>query len=211
MSSYPKVYLYDAMEILGEAFHTAKHELSIELDDFLHMLVISGIANQFEKGNVKYIAGKCGREIAYLVYEKIFGSTPSYDTCTLSAITSPEYWCGWILSYYQWYSGHTFQSIQNVISMDVLCKKYHPFHEADERRTAAFIDKQFQSTTSLNRLQEYRKRIALSQSELSKISGINIRSIQQYEIGAKDIKKASASTVLALSKALSCSTEDLIS
>lgn len=60
-------------------------------------------------------------------------------------------------------------------------------------------------------LKEYRNRLGISQAELSKRSGVHIRSIQQYEIGAKDIKKASVTTVIALSKALYCDTEDLLS
>ena len=49
------------------------------------------------------------------------------------------------------------------------------------------------------------------QSELAKASGINLRTLQQYEIGAKDISKASVSTVLALSKVLERDVRDLCS
>ena len=49
----------------------------------------------------------------------------------------------------------------------------------------------------------------MSQSELAKEAGINLRTLQQYEIGAKDINKASVSTVLALSRVLKCNVKDL--
>lgn len=60
------------------------------------------------------------------------------------------------------------------------------------------------------RLQAYRKLMNMSQRELAEASGINKRTLQQYEINAKDLSKASASTVKALSQVLGCSMEDLI-
>lgn len=39
---------------------------------------------------------------------------------------------------------------------------------------------------------------------------MNLRTLQQYEVGAKDINKASVTNLLALAKALSCNVEDLI-
>ena len=46
--------------------------------------------------------------------------------------------------------------------------------------------------------------------ELSKLSGVSLRSIQVYEQRNKDINKASLETVYRLSKALGCTVEDLI-
>lgn len=45
---------------------------------------------------------------------------------------------------------------------------------------------------------------------LSQRSGVSLRMIQQYEQGAKDIRKASASGLLALAGTLHCDIEDLI-
>lgn len=49
-----------------------------------------------------------------------------------------------------------------------------------------------------------------AQSELAIHSGVSLRSIQMYEQRNKDINKASAETLLKLSKALGCTMEDLI-
>ena len=49
-----------------------------------------------------------------------------------------------------------------------------------------------------------------SQKMLSQRSGVSLRMIQQYEQGAKDIRKASASGLLALAGTLHCDMEDLI-
>ena len=53
------------------------------------------------------------------------------------------------------------------------------------------------------KLQELRKNIGYSQRELAEKSGVNLRTLQQYELKAKDINKA-ATTLLALSKTLGC-------
>ena len=210
MPAYSKTYLHDAMINLGEAIHTGCHEFSLSPDDFMNLFIISGISSQFENGNPKYICGKSGRELAFDVYQRVYGAPPSIPAISFIPPSSPEYWAGWILADYQWFSSKSFKSIHTTLPIAELVQMYHPFHEADERKTFSVIENRLLTRPALNRLQEYRRLMELSQSELSQKSGVNIRSIQQYEIGAKDIKKASVSTVLALSKALSCQPEDLL-
>ena len=53
-----------------------------------------------------------------------------------------------------------------------------------------------------SRLQFWRKERGLSQSELAAKSGVNVRLIQHYEQGTKDINKAQVVTVLNLAEAL---------
>lgn len=55
-----------------------------------------------------------------------------------------------------------------------------------------------------------RKEKQISQSKLSKISGVNLQMIQHYEQGVRDIRKAQAQTVYKLAIALNCTVEDLI-
>ena len=62
----------------------------------------------------------------------------------------------------------------------------------------------------MSNLKHYRERAELSQSQLAKVSGVNVRMIQNYEQGYKDINKASVITVYKLAKALNINTEDLI-
>ena len=49
-----------------------------------------------------------------------------------------------------------------------------------------------------------------TQAELAKRSQVSLRSIQMYEQRNKDINKASAETVLRLSRVLGCTMEDLL-
>lgn len=62
----------------------------------------------------------------------------------------------------------------------------------------------------MNNLKHHRKRAGLTQSELAERSGVNVRMIEYYEQGVKDINAAAALTVYKLAQVLDCTVEDLI-
>jgi transcriptional regulator with XRE-family HTH domain len=62
----------------------------------------------------------------------------------------------------------------------------------------------------MTNLKRIRQASGLSQAKLAEVSGINVRMIQYYEQGAKDINVAAALTVHKLAQALDCSVEDLL-
>ena len=61
-----------------------------------------------------------------------------------------------------------------------------------------------------NTLKDIRYSNGLTQHELSELSGVNLRMIQHYEQGVKDINKAEAMTVYKLAEALDCNVSDLL-
>ena len=61
--------------------------------------------------------------------------------------------------------------------------------------------------TNLKRIREAR---GLSQSKLAEKSGVNVRMIQYYEQGVKDINAAAALTVYRLAQALDSTVEFLL-
>jgi len=59
-------------------------------------------------------------------------------------------------------------------------------------------------------LQEMRLKAGLSQGKLSKASGVSVRTIQQYERGARNIDGASLETLCDLSLAIGCKLTDIL-
>ena len=55
-----------------------------------------------------------------------------------------------------------------------------------------------------------RKDAELTQKALAERSGVKLRTIQQYEMRAKNINKAAAETLLQLAQVLYCNIEDLV-
>lgn len=59
-------------------------------------------------------------------------------------------------------------------------------------------------------LREIRRSRNLTQRELAQISGVNFRSLQDYEQGHKQLSSANGDTLLRLSTVLGCSVEELL-
>lgn len=62
----------------------------------------------------------------------------------------------------------------------------------------------------MSNLKRIREEKNVSQAKLSNVTGVNLRMIQHYEQGVKDINKAQAITLLTLANALDCKIEDLL-
>lgn len=62
----------------------------------------------------------------------------------------------------------------------------------------------------MTNLKRIRKESGLTQSQLSEASGVNVRMIQYYEQGFKDINQASTITVYRLAEALSTTVGELL-
>lgn len=87
---------------------------------------------------------------------------------------------------------------------------YPAYHTASEEKAVDEIEALLQRRGSILRLQTYRKRLGLSQKELAARANVNLRTLQEYEVGRKDLRRAAAETVLSLSGALWCSPSELI-
>lgn len=59
-------------------------------------------------------------------------------------------------------------------------------------------------------LQKKRQEAGLSQSQLAEKSGVSLRTLQHYEIGDKNIRKAAVETVIALAEAIGCDIKEII-
>jgi len=123
---------------------------------------------------------------------------------------SKEYWIGWAVAYYQWYSGRKYSEIFRVFSYDDLQQMYHPLHEADITKFVDVVDKRIREYYVETNLKRIRTAYGCTQAELAKKADVSLRSVQMYEQRNKDINKASVETVYRLAKSLGCTVEDLI-
>ena len=207
--AYDERYLDDAMRNLGEAADYAVNACKMSLQKFFDLFVATGFAAQFGNGVPKIISGLSGTE---LVHEIILKSGIEQELPKVQAeySYSSEYWCGWIIAYYQWRTGRTFKDIFQNISAKEIEKLYPTLHEAAEEKFVDVVNSIIERKITTTKLQELRKNIGYSQRELAEKSGVNLRTLQQYELKAKDINKAAATTLLALSKTLGCRIEDLL-
>ena len=207
--AYDERYLGDAMKNLGEAADYAVCLCGIDLGEFLRMFVASGIADRFGNGVPKYVSGMSGTELAGEIF-----SSAGYKSVLPAPrdkySLSPEYWCGWVLALYQWFSGNTFKRILEKIDGDTLLKMYPTLHEAPEQKCMETMNEIMKRGGNVSKLQLIRESRELTQKELSEKAGVNLRTLQQYEIRAKNINRAAASTLIALSKTLGCRIEDLL-
>lgn len=210
MHGYDKFFLTNVMENLGSAFDCAVNKFEIPAKDFYEFFLISKVAEHIENGNPKYIAGLSGLELTQTIFDKVGIKKTVFQYPNFER--TKEYWAGWILSYYQWHSNMTFASIQKFLSIDTILSLYNPLHEAPEEKfieaADSIIAKNF--CTKPTKLQLLRKAAGLTQKKLSELSGINLRTLQQYEIRLKDINKASGDSINALAKALCCNFYDVM-
>jgi len=208
--AYDERILGTAMDCLGEAYDYACNDLSLDIELFTYYFLRYGIAEAFEKGNPKYVSGMSGTELAtrILMSANIQGIKLVPPSTNYNA--SPEYWTGWILAYHQWLTGRPFYTIFNLISASEIRNMYYPYHEASEMKFSIDLEMILKERRPESNLQYHRKQNGLTQQELANITGLNLRTIQQYEILAKDINHSSVNSVMALARALHCNIEDIL-
>jgi len=208
MRAYNESYLYNAQNTLANIIDIAVNDLKYDGDDFFLMFINTGIATSFSKGNPKYIAGKSAIESIEEVILKITGKSIDVKY-NVRKDKSPEYWAGYVLCYYQWYTTKDLKKIYQDIKIKDIIELYPTYHEADITKFVDWADKKIKSDKETC-LKKMRKSAELSQSELSKLSDVPVRTIQMYEQRNKDINKAQSLTLNKIAIVLGCNIEDLL-
>lgn len=198
--AYNEIYLDDAMQTLAEMFSYVPN--ARQADVLFQHFVMSGVAYQFGRGNPRYI-----NMPPQALFEEVAGrKMPMIQPYSYGR--SPEYWCGFVLAYYQWYTGLGFEQIGRRLPPSRIIAMYNPLHEASMEKFVEVANSiVFQKETNLAR---YRKTANLSQRELAKYSQVSLRAIQLYEQRQLDINMAPAIKLFQLSRVLGCYIEDLL-
>ena len=209
MRAYKESYLYNAANKLGSMMDYAVNDCGFDGDLFLRMFISSGLAQEFERGNPKVIAGMSGAELAVDTIISVTGRAPSFQP-TYTDYRTAEYWGGWALAQYQWYTMRSFSSILRFMPFAHLLEMYSTLHEADISKLYAVAEERCARTTPQTNLRQYRELAGLSQTELSLEADVSLRSIQMYEQRQKSINKAQAITIIKIARALGCEALDLM-
>lgn len=207
--AYDKVYLDKARTALGRMLDFAVYDLKYDIAEFFRLFIKSGISARFETGDFSLLVGMSGVELAYKVLEQsdieYMRIKPKY---TLNR--SKEFWTGWALAYYQWETSLSFAEIAQYIPIKDIQALYSPYHEMDIRQ---FVDKMnalYKTAKPETNLKLLRQKAGLSQRELAELSGVPVRTLQQYEQRQKNINKAQAEYLVVLARILCCEITDLI-
>ncbi len=207
--AYSESYLNNAKNRLSEFFDYAINDLRFSPEWISKLFITTGYAEQFERGNPAYLAGMSGVELARAVVKKAYNKDENTEP-TNSEGLSPEYWAGWALADYQWYSGRRFKDIFARIPLANIIGMYSVYHEMDITNFYESMElfyKRAEGDANLKRIRESR---GLSQNELAEKSGVNLRNIQAYEQKNNDIDKAQAKILYKLSRVLGCDIEDIL-
>lgn len=206
--AYDKLYLEKAQESLATMFDYAVADLGLDIDRFADLFVASGYADRFGRGEAALVVGKSGVELADEVVAATGGiaapRTPSFPV----AYRTPEYWTGWALAYYQWTTAKSFREILSALPASRIRALYAPCHEMD---ITQFVDRMNERLgPPVCRLKALRVAAGLSQSELAARSGVPLRTVQHYEQGSKDLRRAAGETLLSLARALGLRVDGLL-
>ena len=208
--SYNEVYLNEAKRHLGVATDYLANICRVPVDRIGYIYASSATMVLFGRGDPGVVAGLSGTELGHRLYQEIRPEEEPPVAVNSVAGRSPEYWGGWALAHFQWYWCKTFRWIFARVSMSDLLAKYGVYHEMDVSRFLEDFMRELESVNVEKNLRRIRLAAGYSQSELSRLSGVNIRNIQLYEQGVQDINRASASTLAALARPLACAIEDLM-
>ena len=207
--AYDKVYLDKARTALGRMLDFAVYDLKYDIDQFFGLFIKSGVAARFETGDFTILVGMSGVELAYEVLEQS-GIRQERIKPDYTANRSEEYWTGWALAYYQWETSMRFSEIVQYVPIRDIMALYSPYHEMDIRQFVEKMNALYQTVKPETNLKLLRQKAGLSQRELSELSAVPVRTIQQYEQRRKNINKAQAEYLVLLSKALYCEVDDLM-
>lgn len=233
--AYDRSLLDRASDTLGRMLDFASRSMHYDVNTMMDLFCASGLASDFERGDIKLIAGMSGTELVYAV---LSGSGLAYER-TVPRHTgglSPEYWCGHVLAHMQWETCLTFRQVLNGFSVQSFTAEYSKrriefldslplsISEAERSQRLREFGEQFAAEAASSacgslsdasgpcgaRLRDARLKCGFSQSGLASAAGIPVRTIQQYEQGQKDLRKARSEYIVALSRTLSCDAEQLL-
>ncbi len=209
MHAYNELYLSDAKDNLADMFDYLINDCMLEADFAASIFISTGFAAMFESGDPGILAGMSGVELGKRIIQKAYNKKECHKE-QFREDRSPQYWAGWALAEYQWGSGKRFKDIFERVPLSKILEMYPIYHEMDVSQFNDAMDKFYNESIFETKLKRIRESRGVSQSELSALSGVKLRSIQMYEQRVNDIDRAQAATLYKISRVLGCNIEDLL-
>jgi DNA-binding XRE family transcriptional regulator len=209
--AYSELYLEEMQGDMGLVFDLAVNVLHYDINEFNEIFINSTIAKKIEYGDSSVLAGKSGIEMLYDILDEHgdkYRDIQQEDIDIWSR--SPQYWVGWILCYYQWYTAISFLEIYKTVTAKDIEDMYMPYHEMDESQFVDEINRRRSDIRAMTYLKYFRQKAGYTQQQLADLTEVPVKTIRQYEQGQKNINKASAETVIKFSRVLCCQPFDLL-
>lgn len=165
-----------------------------------------------ENADSATVMGKSGIGLCYDITGHEYIAAEKMDIYTSHAISgrSREYWTGWTLAYYQWNTSLSYAEINDIKGVDDIASMYDVYHEMDISHFVERINEIYRIKNPESRFKKMRQNAGLSQSAVSELTGIPLKTIQQYEQRRKNINNASVDYLISLSRVLKCDIELLV-
>lgn len=141
MRAYIEPYLKDVMQNLGVMSYFCVNEYGLSPEMFSVLFSMSHVAEQISNGNPRFLTGMSGKEMADMLMEVVKKNNHKPADSDVYHVT-PEYWAGWVMAYYQWYTAKSFaQMYADGQTYDKVLMMYHPMHEADLTKMIEALEK----------------------------------------------------------------------
>ena len=206
MRAYNEIYLQHVQQAFGTMLAAAVEVCGLDLTTFYQKFLNTPLCEELSNGRPRAFAGKSGLESL----AEVLGGELAIPKELPPMNPGPEYWTGWALAFFQWGSGYSLQRIQELVPIAQIQKLYNPYHEMDIRQFCDHMDELCDEAQGGSALKQMRVQAGLSQSQLAQLSGIPVRTLQQYEQRQKNINRARLEYATALANALCCAPADLL-
>ena len=209
--AYDRNIVHVAQELMAGMLDFGVNGLGYELSKLYGIFLGSDFPRRVETGDSRTVMGMSGIELAYEVtgHEELKQSEMD-RFIDFNMDRSPEFWTGWALAYYQWDTALTFKEINDYCSIGSVFLMYEKYHEMDIEQFCDSMRRSYRKAHPETRLQTMRKQLGLSQKSLADMTGIPLKTIQQYEQRQKNINHANVDYMIALSRTMNCDIELLL-
>lgn len=129
--AYSELYLSDAMLKLGSLFTYGVYDYGYSIEDVWEKFTSSIYGHLFGNGDTHIIAGMSGIEIMRSIEDR-YGT--EFPIPKHRLVRDSIFWSGWIMAYYQWYTGQSFNVLGKQIDIKDVELLYNPMHEADKMK-----------------------------------------------------------------------------